>query len=133
MPEARDVALEDWVVASRRIPGGAQGIRELAAIMATEGPRLLEEMRRGLAEQDPERVRLGAHTLRGSAQHFHADDVVAAASDVEALAREKDLAGISGLLPDMARLVAALTAELTAVDTVDLERILANDSENPSS
>ena len=115
----------DWGVASQRIPGGARGIQELASIMLSEGPRLVGEIRAGMAEEDAERVRIGAHTLRGSAEYFLASDLVALASDVESLARAEDLIAVEKLLDDMEMQVQRLSAELQAVNQDGIETLVA--------
>jgi PAS domain S-box-containing protein len=93
----------DWGEARRHIPGGEDRLRTMAALMETEGPRLLEEIRRGVAAGDAGRVVLSAHTLKGSAAHFGAEEVVRVAADAEASARQDDL-------------VEALGAALAATD-----------------
>ena len=76
----------DLEAALQRIPGGMVAVKQMAAILVAECPRLLEEIRAGIAAEDAARVKLGAHTLRGSADVYAAQRVVAAARQLESLA-----------------------------------------------
>jgi two-component system sensor histidine kinase/response regulator len=117
----------DWQVAARRIPGGVQGVRDLAVMMAGEGPRLLGEMEAGLEAGDAERVRLAAHTLRGSVHHFGGEALVEAALAVEASARAGDLEGCAAPVARLGELVAAFGRELALAQRPELKRWLAGD------
>ena len=72
-----------WADALEGVGGKEETLRELAGLMLEECPRLLEQMRRSLADGDVEELRRAAHTLKGSARLFaahptaDADDVVA--------------------------------------------------------
>jgi|TARA_Y100000758_G_scaffold276708_1_gene221673 HPt (histidine-containing phosphotransfer) domain-containing protein len=50
------------------VGGKEETLRELAGLMLEECPRLLEQMRRSLADGDVEELRRAAHTLKGSAR-----------------------------------------------------------------
>jgi protein-histidine pros-kinase len=102
----------DWEAARRNIPGGDEGVRKLAAVMVDECARLLDELRNALADGDPARVRLAAHTLKGGARHFAAEEVIVAASGMEALGAAGDLAGAREAWP---RLEAAVQRLVTAL------------------
>jgi CheY-like chemotaxis protein/HPt (histidine-containing phosphotransfer) domain-containing protein len=112
--------LVDWAVAARRIPGGARGIRELATLMRSEGPRLLAQLRSAQDAGAAQEVRLAAHTLRGSAHHFGAAELVDIAQKIEDLAEKGDLPGVAPLVPELGRLVGRLEATLAGADEVDL-------------
>ena len=111
-PAGDRAPIVDWQAAHRNIPGGAEGVRELAAIMMDECPRLLQEIRGALADGDAARVRLGAHTLKGASLHFVAEEAVAAASAMEALAGAGDLAAAREAWPLLEAAFTRLAAAL---------------------
>lgn len=104
--------------ALQRIPGGQAAVWELARIMLEECPRLLDEIRTGLKNRDAERLRTGAHTLRGSADVFAARRVVEAARRVEELSRDGKLDGASVAIADLEREVDLFSAAIrSAIDS----------------
>jgi CheY-like chemotaxis protein len=107
----------DWSAAAHRIPGGERGLRETAALLLEECPRLLDEIRDAQSRGDAERLRRGAHTLKGSADLFGAAAVTAAATTIERLASEGEIAGARRELPrletEVERLQAAIRSSLS--------------------
>ena len=102
-PTPRDVV--DFDAASRRIPGGGAMFRESAQLLLSECPRLVDDMRKAVAQHSSDTLRRGAHTLRGTADVFAAQRVVAAALRLETLGRE-------GNWNDAGDLLAALETEV---------------------
>ncbi|QDV41841.1 Signal transduction histidine-protein kinase BarA [Stieleria neptunia] len=98
-PETSDVI--DLEFAQTRIPGGAQGVKEVAQLLIDECPKMIHEIREGLANQDANQVRRGAHTLKGSADWFAAKRVVATAKRLEHHAHDGDLVSASAVLPEL--------------------------------
>ncbi|MDV6034801.1 MAG: response regulator [Phycisphaera sp. RhM] len=98
-PESTDVI--DLEFAQTRIPGGAQGVKEVAQLLIDECPKMIHEIREGLANQDANQVRRGAHTLKGSADWFAAKRVVATAKRLETYAHDGDLGSASTVLPEL--------------------------------
>ena len=91
----------DLEFAQTRIPGGAQGVKEVAQLLIDECPKMIHEIREGLANQDANQVRRGAHTLKGSADWFAAKRVVATAKRLETYAHDGDLDSASAVLPEL--------------------------------
>ncbi len=118
-PDGGRLPVVDWRAACRNIPGGADGARELAAMMVDECPRLLGEVRQALACGDAARARLSAHTLRGAAQHYVAEEAVAAATEMEALADAGDLDAARDALPHLETVVTRLAAALADARRLD--------------
>lgn len=86
--------------------GGSQALlQEVIELFLEDGPRLLNEIREGLAAGDAAVVYKTAHTLKGSAGNFGGQDVIALAQRLEARAREGDL-------PTAATVFATLEAEV---------------------
>jgi len=76
-----------------RVPGGDDTVRELAVLFLKECTRLLSDIRDSIPPGDAERLRRGAHTLRGSADLFGAHHVSALAQQLENMGQEEDLNG----------------------------------------
>ena len=117
--DAGRLPVVDWSAACRKIPGGAEGARTLAAMMVDECPRLLDEVRQALTDGDATRARLSAHTLRGAATHFVADEAVAAATEMEALVDAGDLDTARDALPHLETVVKRLAAALADADRLN--------------
>jgi HPt (histidine-containing phosphotransfer) domain-containing protein len=66
-------------------------LREVAAVFVEQAPRMLEELRAGIAAGDAATVRRAAHTIKGSAGIFGAAAVARAAATLEAQARAGEL------------------------------------------
>jgi two-component system sensor histidine kinase/response regulator len=96
-----DGDIVDLGEAGQRIPGGIEAVRELAQTLLEECPRLVEEIRQGLATQDAALVERGAHTLKGSADIFAAKRVVAGALRIETMGREGELGEAQVALADL--------------------------------
>ncbi|MHC4133938.1 MAG: Hpt domain-containing protein [Planctomycetota bacterium] len=118
-PDGGRLPVVDWSAACRKIPGGAEGARTLAAMMVDECPRLLGEVRQALADGDATRARLSAHTLRGAAQHFAAEEAVATATEMEALADAGDLDAARDALPHLETVVQRLATALGDADRLN--------------
>jgi HPt (histidine-containing phosphotransfer) domain-containing protein len=101
--EARGVL--DLDAARQRLPGGSQLLKEALQILLDECPKLLREIRDGLAQRDATRVRRTAHTLKGSADVFAGKRVVAAAQQMENMGRD-------GRLDDAQEVVGELEEEV---------------------
>jgi PAS domain S-box-containing protein len=95
--------------------GGDPGLlRELVHIFLADWPRLLADLRGGAEHGDARRLKLAAHSLKGSLTHFAAGPAVRAAQHVETLAGNGDLrdapAAVAALEQEMDRLLPALVA-----------------------
>ena len=83
----------DWDAALGRTGGDRQLLGELLVAFLEEGPRLLEELRREIAADDPRKVNVVAHTIKGSAATLGAKTMSEAAARLESLARAGNLSG----------------------------------------
>ena len=110
-PETGD-GMVDWKGAAERIPGGRDGVLEMAELLLAECPRMLQEIREALSDGDAERLERGAHTLKGSAGLFGASDVVAAALELEELGRQMQLERARDRFPHLAEQVESLSAAI---------------------
>jgi CheY-like chemotaxis protein len=74
-----------------RIGGDVTLAREMARTFVSEACRLLDAVRVGVENADPDAVRRAAHALRGAAGNFDAAATVAAAAELEVMGRTGDL------------------------------------------
>ena len=113
VPDPTDVI--DLEEARRRVPDGQDAVRELARLMIEDCPKLLEEIRAGVAHRDSERLQRGVHTLRGSAEVFGAKRVVAAARRLADIGPGGKLDDTAAAVGDLEREVDRLSAALRSV------------------
>ena len=98
----------DWNVANQRLPGGPAMLSEFVALVKSETPVLLANIRRALETRDAKLLRRSAHTLKGSVSYFGAEPLMQVAVILENLGRAESFDGTSELL-------AAVELELTRV------------------
>jgi len=106
------MTIVDWDELRRCVGGNEDRARAVAAQMLEECPRVLEEVRSGLAAGDAKAVGLSAHRLKGSVRHFGARSVMAAAATVERHADAQDLAAAAAAFPALEAEVARFAAAL---------------------
>lgn len=110
---AKDVIdLED---AARRIPGGLDGVKQMAPDLLQECTQQLDAIRSALVASDSEKVRLAAHTIKGSAGVFAAARVADAARTLEEIGREADLERAPGAIDELAAELDLLSQTLSGM------------------
>lgn len=67
---------------------------EMVQLLQTDAPPLLAALHNAHRDGDPQRLHRAAHTLKGLAANFGADRAVAAAVEVEKLAKARQSAGL---------------------------------------
>ncbi len=77
--------------ALKRLSGDQELFRELAIYFVEDAPELLRAMRAGLAEGSAEDVRRAAHSLRGLAANFDAEQAMAIAGSIEQICGKGEL------------------------------------------
>ena len=106
-----DVSFE-WDAALERVGGDEAMLRDLAEMFFAECPKLMQQIRDHLAGADGPELRRAAHTLKGSAQVFGAEETAAAAHRLEEIGREEAFAdageALALLEDEVARLLPAL-------------------------
>ena len=89
-------------------------LSELAELFLEDSPRLMQDIRAGVAAFDAEKVERAAHTLKGSVGNFGAKRGFELARRMEAMGRSHDLVGapqaLIALEEEMSRISAALAA-----------------------
>jgi CheY-like chemotaxis protein len=87
--EQREIV--DFDLALTQVPGGIEVLKDLAGIFLTECPKLLKDLRQGLADEDVEATQRAAHTLKGAARILAANRLTEITSEFELLAKNRQL------------------------------------------
>ena len=99
--------------------GGSELVRELVGIFFTEAPARLEHLRRGAAEQDPQRMTSAAHALKGGAGNIGATRLASLCGHLEKQARSGHLEGarpvVDQIEVELERLRGALDRRIAAL------------------
>ncbi|HRX82532.1 MAG TPA: response regulator, partial [Pirellulaceae bacterium] len=97
--DQRDVV--DFDVALTQVPGGIDVLRDLARIFLMECPKLLKDLRQGLADENVEATQRAAHTLKGAARILAASRLTEISSEFEVLAKERQVETIRSRLHEI--------------------------------
>ena len=110
--EFAPVDVSMWDAALERVGGDEAMLRDLAEMFFAECPKLMQQIREHLAGADGPELRRAAHTLKGSAQVFGAEQTAEAAHRLEEIGREEAFAdageALALLEDEVARLLPAL-------------------------
>ncbi len=90
---AGEAPTADRAAVLARTGGDVELLRELVALYRADYPRLVAEIRNALRTGDSARLRWAAHTLKGAAGTFGAEQVCAEALRLETMGRSGRLAG----------------------------------------
>ena len=97
-------------------PQGGNGLLErLIEIFADKSPQLVDEIRSGVEADDPDRVRLSAHTLKSSSANLGANALASICKTLEENARGKQLEGAAELLEEIERVLPAVFEALDRI------------------
>src|SRR5262249_57288954 len=77
-----------------RFDGSEEILEQVTITFLDLCPTLLADVRAGVVTRDRDKIQRAAHSLRGSIGHFDAVDAVEAASRLELLAQDGDLANV---------------------------------------
>ena len=118
LPAPVDVPFE-WDAALENVGGDEAMLRELAEMFFTECPKLMEQIREHIAGADGPELRRAAHTLKGSAHVFGAEEVAGAAHRLEEIGREEAFAdaeeALALLEDEVTRLLPALRTKIYGI------------------
>jgi two-component system sensor histidine kinase/response regulator len=103
----------DWGKALERVDGDEETLQELARMLLSEGPALLERIGHAIARGDGTELRRSAHTLKGSAGIFGAKAVADTALELEMMGRDGDLSRSERTWAALEQALARLTAALS--------------------
>src|SRR5262249_47284212 len=119
-PEAES-PIFDSAAAMERVGGNADVFKSVVEAFLEETPRLMDVLRRAFATGDAAKVRLAAHTLKGSTSVFGASTLRRAFQTLEDSARMGDLADLEPVLAQIDAQLPLLQAALR--ECVDLARV----------
>jgi PAS domain S-box-containing protein len=91
----------DWAEALSAVRGDHDLLRAVVQAFLEECPRLLEAMRRAIAESAGAALRLAAHTLKGSLHHFGAQRAFDCARRLEKIGQDGDWTAAPAALADL--------------------------------
>lgn len=77
-----------------RLGGDEELLRELCEIFLEECPKLLQELRQGIAVADPEAVMRAAHSLKGELGYLGANVAAQVSRELEDMGHEKNMARV---------------------------------------
>jgi HPt (histidine-containing phosphotransfer) domain-containing protein len=85
----------DWAAGLERVGGDEGLLREIAGLMSSECPKLLADIQRAIAARDAAKLKLAAHTLKGSLDNIGALAARVHAQELETQGRDNQLADAS--------------------------------------
>jgi HPt (histidine-containing phosphotransfer) domain-containing protein len=109
--------LIDYAGSLERMGGDERLFGEMAGFFLADAPKWLAEVRRGLDTGDAKLVHRSAHSLKGLASNFGAQQAVMAAARVEQLsAGTGDLAPALAAMPTLEQAISELAVALAPYD-----------------
>ena len=105
----------DRDVALTRVGGDADLLREIATLFLDNYNGWLAELHQAISRNDAAAVEHTAHGLKGSVANFGAHAAVAAALEVEKIARSRDLSHVTSSLMALENALDELRPELEAL------------------
>jgi len=112
-----DSAMSETLINRERVtqlyPGGAKLVRELAKILLSQSPVLMEQMITAVVEQDAKTLHRAAHTFKGSLQNFQAHSVAEIAQQIETEAKAGNLDKAGALISQLHPVVARMLKEVS--------------------
>ena len=110
--DCRMAAVIDWPAAIAAVGGNLANLRSLTDVFRQECPTLIEQIHRAITEKDAKSLRRAAHTLKGSAVLFVAEDAAARAKVLEMMGREARFDGAPEALVELRSAVKRLLTAL---------------------
>ncbi len=104
----------DPVQALERLGGNHDLLGELIVLFETEGPKIMAEAHTALASHDAKSLERAAHSLRGAAGFFFAEEVVAIARELELESKKNDLSRAAIIVGQLSDRMLRLLAEFEA-------------------
>jgi two-component system sensor histidine kinase/response regulator len=114
-PEVESASLLDLDKALTHVAGDAQLLGELVRLFLGDYPRLLADLHTATERGDARKLKIAAHTLKGSLACFAAGPAAGAAQHLEGLAGKGDLSQAAGAVTALETEVERLRPTLTAL------------------
>ena len=96
----------------RRMGNDPELFQEMVELLRSDAPPLLSAVHSAHQEGDPQRLHRAAHTLKGLASNFGAERAVAAAAEIERLAKARQSAGLPAAVTELEESLDELIAAL---------------------
>jgi len=115
-PSADSAMIEpliNWERITQLYPGGARLVHELAKILLSQSPELMEQMLTAVDEKDVKTLHRAAHTFKGSLQNFQAHSVAEIAQQIETEAKAGNLDKAGELISQLRPVVARMLKEVS--------------------
>ena len=109
----------DLLATADRLPRGWDAVPDFARLLLTESARTMNEIQLAISRSDAPALQRAAHTLKGSADIFGAELVVATALSIEECGRNGDVEGAREQLSELELQVSRLSAALRALTGKD--------------
>jgi len=100
-----------------RVGGDRALLAEVIELFLEDGPMMVEQIRKGLADGDTAAVRMAAHSLAGTAANFDADELTTLARALETHARADDIAESRKAFARLVSAVRQVLDRLTVIHT----------------
>jgi HPt (histidine-containing phosphotransfer) domain-containing protein len=108
----------DYTASLHRMGDDPELFHEMAELLKADAPALLDAVQSSYQQGDAPRLERASHTLKGLAANFSASRAVAAAADVERLAKQRQSSGLPAAIRELEEsldeLIAALADKLHA-------------------
>ena len=103
--------------------GGEKLVSQMIRLFLKNSGTRMDQIRKGVAEEDPQESEWGAHSLKSSAANIGAEGLRSLATNVESASLDKDMDRLRELLPEIEGAYSVVMAELGA-----MEKELPNES-----
>lgn len=114
-PEGEPDTLIPWDSVRSRLPAGEEIILDLATMLRSQAPKLVDEIRAARDQRDAQSMRRAAHTLKGSVAIFELMEIEQISQTIEDAARSGDLDQADPMLDRLTELIPMLVDELSKV------------------
>jgi PAS domain S-box-containing protein len=104
----------DWEQALEIVGSDSEVLKAITEAALTEIPQLMDATRAAVAGGDSAKLRLAAHTLKGTLRYFGASGSFAHAGQLEAMAQQGDMSQAHSVLADLEVEIAPVIAALSA-------------------
>ena len=106
-PSALD-RLKEW--------GGEKLVAQMVRLFLKNSGTRMDQIRNGIADEDPQESEWGAHSLKSSAANIGAEGLRTLATQVESASLDKDMERLRELLPEIEASYSTVMAELRVME-----------------
>lgn len=96
--------------------GGEKLAGQMVRLFLKNSGTRMDQIRAGVAGDDPAETERGAHSLKSSAANIGAESLRTLATRIESAALDEDLAQMKEILPDLDAAYAAVMSELESIE-----------------